>query len=358
MHLRYLVFIGGLAGVLSLAPERAASQTPPVNAKPKAALAGKPAGKPWTLPRTIDGQPDLQGVWSNNNATPLQRPKALAGRTKLTDDEVTQLKKKAKEFFETGGDAEFGDSVFESVLANVKSGESGPHKRDEKGFDGDTGDYNTAWIVERDWDNRTSLITDPADGMLPSMTPEATQRQVAAAVARDRTPTGPEDRGLSERCISFGSPRLLAGYDSYYQIVQSRNSVAIATEQIHDVRIIPLDGNPHPPSTVQTWLGDSRGHWEGDTLVVDTTNYKPGAFMNATEKLHTTERFKRTSSGVVEYAITIDDPATWTKPWSVMIPLHHTDELVYEYACHEGNIAMMGILKGARLQEAAAAAKK
>ncbi len=177
-------------------------------------------------------------------------------------------------------------------------------------------------------------------------------------MARNRTPTGPEDRGLSERCISFGSPRLLAGYDSYYQIVQSRNTVAIALEQIHDVRIIPLDGNPHPPSTVQTWLGDSRGHWEGDTLVVDTTNYKPGAFMNATENLHTIERFTRTGPGILKYEIMVSDPATWTKPWSLMIPLRHTDEMMYEYACHEGNIAMMGMLKGARLQEAEEAQKK
>ena len=356
MNPRHLVFMSGLAGVLLLALSPAAAQTSPVNAKPAAAKTTKP----WALPRTIDGQPDFGGVWSNNSATPLQRPKALAGRTTLTDDEVTALRKKAREFFDTGGDAEFGDSVFEAVLAAVKSGETGPHKRPEKGFDGGTGDYNTAWIAERDWDNRTALITDPADGLIPALTPEAKQRQAAAFAARHPVPAGPEDRSLAERCISYGSPRLLAGYDSYYQIVQSRNSVAIESEQIHDVRIIPLDGSPHPPAAVQNWLGDSRGHWEGDTLVVDTTNYKPNAFMGATDKLHTTERFTRTSEGVIEYAITIDDPATWTKPWSLMIPLRRTSEMMYEYACHEGNIAMTGMLKGARQQEAdeAAAAKK
>ncbi len=156
MHLRDLAFLAGLAGVLSLAPVPVNAQIPTVNAKAKT-KAGATA-KPWTLPRTIDGQPDLQGVWSNNNATPLQRPKELAGRTTLTDAEVTALRNKAKEFFDTGGDAEFGDTVFEAVLASVKSGESAPHKKAEKGFDGTTGDYNTAWIVERDWDNRTSLI--------------------------------------------------------------------------------------------------------------------------------------------------------------------------------------------------------
>lgn len=352
MRLRNLIFCAASAAVVSLAPALVIAQTSPANAK--AGASG--AAKTWTLPRTIDGQPDFQGVWSNNNATPLQRPAELKDRTTLTDEEVTALKVKAKEFFDTGGDAEFGDSVFEAVYAAVKSGASGPHKRPEHGFDGATGDYNTAWIAERDWDNRTSLITDPPDGRIPPMTAEARQRQ--AAVVRHAVPYGPEDRSLAERCITFGSPRLLAGYDSYYEIVQSRNSVAIATEQIHDVRLVPLDGSPHPPASVQSWQGDSRGHWDGDTLVVDTTNYKSGAFMGATETLHTVERFTRTSQGVLQYQITIDDPATWTRPWTLMIPLRHTDELMYEYACHEGNIAMMGMLKGARLQEAEEAKSK
>jgi hypothetical protein len=353
MHLRKLVLVAGITSVLSLTTALAVAQTSKGNAKSDAG-----AGKKWTLPRTVDGQPDFQGVWSNNNATPLQRPKELAGRTTLTDEEVTALKVKAREFFDTGGDAEFGDSVFEAVYTAVKEGTSGPHKRPEKGFDGDTGDYNTAWIAERDWDNRTSLITDPADGHIPPMTAEAQKMQAAAFANRHPIPAGPEDRSLSERCISYGSPRLLAGYDSYYELVQSKNSVAIATEQIHDVRIVPLDGSAHPPATVQTWMGDSRGHWDGDTLVVDTANYKPNAFMGSSEKLHTVERFTRTGPGVLEYAITIDDPATWTRPWSLMIPLRHTSELMYEYACHEGNIAMLGMLKGARLQEAEAAAGK
>jgi hypothetical protein len=351
MDFRYLVVFSGLTGIMLFAPGAGNAQTP--NAKAKAGT-----GKTWTLPRTIDGQPDLQGVWSNNNATPLQRPKELEGRTTLTDAEVAALRKKAKQFFETGGDAEFGDGVFAAVWADVQKDASGPHKRDEKGFDGKTGDYNTAWIAERDWDNRTSLITDPPDGQMPALTPEAKQRQAAAFAASNRTPTGPEDRGLSERCISYGSPRILAGYDSYYEIVQSRNTVALATEQIHDVRIIPLDGSPHPPTAIQTWAGDSRGHWQGDTLVVDTTNYKPGAFLSSTDKLHTVERFTRTSEGVVQYEITIEDAGTWVKPWTLMIPLRHTNELMYEYACHEGNIAMLGILKGARLEEQEAAGKK
>ncbi|HWE49009.1 MAG TPA: hypothetical protein VG273_04445 [Bryobacteraceae bacterium] len=360
MRLNHLVSFAGLGAMLAMTSPFLAAQKSQLNAKPEAAseaaseAATTGAAKNWKVPRTIDGQPDFQGVWSNNNATPLQRPKELAGRTTLTDEEVKALKAKAKEFFDTGGDAEFGDSVFEAVYAAVKAGTSGPHKRPEKGFDGATGDYNTAWIAERDWDNRTSLITDPADGHIPPSTPEA-QKRMMASMRMNPVPAGPEDRPLSERCITFGSPRTLAGYDSYYQIVQSRNYVAIEMEQMHDARIVPLDGSPHPPANVQNWMGDSRGHWEGDTLVVDTTNYKPNAFMNATSNLHTIERFTRTAEGVLQYQITIDDPMTWTKPWSMMIPLRHTNELMYEYACHEGNIAMMSMLKGARLQEAEAA---
>ncbi len=151
-----------------------------------------------------------------------------------------------------------------------------------------------------------------------------------------------------------GSPRLGAGYNSYYQIVQSAKSVAIVMEKIHDARIIPLDGGPHLPSDIHTWMGDARGHWEGDTLVVDTTNYKAEAFMNASDKLHVIERFTRTSPEVLDYQVTIDDPVTWTKPWTVMIPLRHSKDAIYEYACHEGNYGMKGILAGARAEDAAA----
>jgi hypothetical protein len=188
------------------------------------------------------------------------------------------------------------------------------------------------------------------------MTPEAEKRQAAAMKALTNPPAGPEDRTLSERCISFGSPRLSAGYNSYYQIVQSANSVAILMETIHDVRIIPLDGSPHLAAGVPQWLGDSRGHWEGNTLVVDTTNYEPGVFMTASsEKLHVVERFTRTGPELLKYEVTIDDPGTWTKPWTVMIPLRHSPDAIYEYACHEGNYGMKGILSGARAQEREAA---
>jgi hypothetical protein len=301
------------------------------------------------LSRTVDGQPDLQGVWANNNATPLERPKELGGRAYLTEQEVAALKRKANELFNGQSDAAFGDQVFVSVLANINGAKSG-----FKSTDGQTGDYSSVWTVERDWDNRTSLITDPIDGRLPEVTPQAHEKQISTTANRDRN-AGPEDRSLSERCITFGSPRLAAAYNSYFQIVQSAHAVAIMMETIHDTRLIPLDGKPHLPSNVQTWLGDSRGHWEGDTLVIDTTNYKAGAFMNiSTDKLHIVERFTRTGENSLKWEITVDDPAAWTKPWTAVIPLRHSPDAIYEYACQEGNYGLEGILAGARAEEKAA----
>jgi hypothetical protein len=301
------------------------------------------------VPRTVDGQPDLQGVWVNNIATPLERPKELEGRALLTDQEVAALKKKAHELFSGKSDAAFGDSVYRSVLANVNGTASG-----FKSLDGETGDYSSAWTVEREWENRTSLITDPADGRLPAMTPEGQKRRTDSAAARTRRPDGPEDRALQERCITYGSPQLTAGYQSYSQIFQTSNAVIFETEMIHDARIIPLDGRPHIPATVHQWLGDSRGHWEGDTLVVDTTNYKLQSFMSmSSEKLHVIERFTRTGPESLKYEITINDPGTWTKPWSLMIPLKHSPDQIVEYACQEGNYGLQGILAGARAEEKA-----
>lgn len=347
MHLRNLTFIGAVAIVLSLVPlieGQATAQA--INAKP-----AKTGAQTWTAPRTADGQPDLQGVWANNSATPLERPKALQGRAVLTEQEVAALKTKAAELFDNGNsDAAFGDNVFESVLANVKGTKAG-----FKSVDGETGDYSSVWTVAREWDNRTSLITDPSDGRLPPMTPEAEQRQRAAFAATKGRPSGPEDRSLSERCITYGSPQLVAGYQSYYQIVQTSTSVVILTEMIHDARLIPIDGRPHLPPNIQTWLGDARGHWEGDTLVVDTTNFKPGVFRNvSTGRLHVVERFTRTGPDTLQWQLTIDDPGAWTRPWTAMIPLRPSHKAVYEYACHEGNYGLASILAGARREDQAA----
>jgi hypothetical protein len=317
---------------------------------PRNAASASSANK-WTAPRTAEGKPDFSGFWSNNNATPLERPKELAGRATLSDAELASMKKKAHELFGGKSDAAFGDSVFTATLANVQGQRDG-----FKSIDGETGDYSSVWTVERDWDNRTSLITDPPDGRIPAMTPEAQQRRQTALAAAARPAEGPEDRSLSERCISYGTPQLTEGYQSQYQIVQSPGSIAVMTEMIHDARVIPLSAAPHPPEAIRQWRGDSRGHWEGDTLVVDTTNYKPRAFMSiSSEKLHVTERFTRTGPELLKYEITIADPDVWTNPWSLMIPLHRSSLPVYEYACHEGNEGLVGILAGARAQEAAAA---
>jgi hypothetical protein len=343
MKNRCLYLVIGLTTLLALVQAQVAPQT----------VTAKSASKTqtYTPPRSDDGHPDLSGFWSNNNATPLERPKELAGRAMLTDEELAAMKKKAHELFGGTGDAAFGDQVYMTVLANVLGTKNG-----FKSTDGETGDYSSVWTVERDWEKRTSLITDPPDGRLPAVTAEAQKRREAARgggiIGRaDRA----QDRSLSERCITYGSPQLTAGYHSYYQLVQTPESVMVMTEMIHDARKISLNGGPHVSPAIQGWYGDSRGHWEADTLVVDTTNYKPRAFMSiSTDKLHVSERFTRSDAETLKYEITIDDPGTWTKPWSLMIPLRRSAEPVFEYACHEGNSGLAGILKGARAEEAAA----
>jgi hypothetical protein len=335
----------GLTALLSLAQGPAA---------PRPAAARAKAAPHWKAPLTAEGQPDLQGVWANNTATPLERPKELADRPLLTDEEVAAMKAKATELYNGKGDAAFGDTIFQTVWASLKGTTVGPHVKAANEFDGGTGDYSSEWIVAREWDNRTSLITDPPDGKLPAMTPEGLARRTAMFVAMSRPATGPQDRGLQERCITFGSPQLTAGYQSYTQIQQTSDFVIVMTEMIHDARLIPLDGRPHVPSAIQQWNGDARGHWEGETLVVESTNYKPKSFMSASsEKLRVTERFTRTGPESLKYEITIDDPGTWTKPWSLMIPLKQSPQPIYEYACHEGNVGLAGILAGARAEEQA-----
>jgi hypothetical protein len=346
----YLASLGVAAlvlGTIAILPVRVTGQA-------QSGGRGVPS-RPYTPPKTADGQPDLQGTWANNNATPLERPKILEGRAVLNEQEVAALKKRAAELFAGDGDAAFGDAIYEAVLSEVQ-------KYKPTTFDKETGNYNAFWLVERDFDNRTSLVTDPSDGRIPPMTPEGKKRQAATNAAFEQhLADGPESRPASERCLTFGMPDLLAGYNSYYQILQSKDYVVILTERIHDARLIPLDGRPHPPASVRHWLGDSRGRWEGNTLVVDTTNFngKSGFGGLSTEKLHLIERFTRVGPNTVNYEITIDDPATWTRSWTLMIPLKHTKEQIYEYACHEGNSGMVGILAGARaLEKAAGQAKK
>ncbi len=306
----------------------------------------------YKAPLAGDGHPDLQGFWANNNATPVERPKELANHPVLTDAEVQAMRKKAEEMFVSGkSDAAFGDQLFLTTWANVKGVKIG-----FTSTDGETGDYSSEWNDHRVWDNRTALITDPPDGRFPPMTARAMKIQEETIIARRRPAEGPEDRSFGERCITRGAPPIQAGYQSYFQIVQTSTAVMMMTEMFHDVRVFRLDGQPHPPAEVQGWMGDSRAHWEGNTLVVDTTNFKPRAFQNvSSEKLHVIERISRQDAETLRWEITIDDPLAWTKPWSLMIPLQRSAEPVYEYACHEGNIGLMGILAGARADEAKAA---
>jgi hypothetical protein len=310
-------------------------------------------GQQYKVPRTPDGHPDFQGFWENNIATPLQRPPEIADRPTLTDNEVEKMRSKAKELFTGKSDAVFFDGFYPAVLDNVLGLRSG-----FKSTDGETGDYGSEWNDERAWENRTSLIFDPPNGRIPELTPKALAARATARGMIGRLDSA-KDRPLGERCITYGSPQLTAGYQSYYQIVETPGAVMIMLEMFHDVRVVKMDGRPHPPANIQGWMGDSIGHWEGDTLVVDTRNYKPRAFQSiSSDKLHIIEKFTRQDENVLRYEITVDDPETYTKPWSLMIPLQRSTKPVYEYACHEGNYAMTGILAGARAEEAKKAASK
>ena len=304
-------------------------------------------GTAWSPPRTADGQPDLQGVWANNNVTPLERPEVLAGRETLTDEELAALQARAGELFSTeSDDAAFGDSVFAAALAEAATFTS---------RDTGTGNYNHFWMVERDWSNRTSLVVEPPDGRIPPRTEAGAERLAERGAARRRHARGPEDRSLGERCISWGVPRLGAGYNSYSQIFQSPDHVVVYME-MGGSRIIPLEGGPHISEHIRQQHGNSRGHWDGDTLVVETTNYAPTSyFMGSGANLHLVERFTRVSEDVLQYEVTITDPTTWTAPWTAMIPLRRSSDAVFEYACHEGNIGMAGIMAGARALEKAEA---
>lgn len=304
--------------------------------------------KPYVVPRTPDGHPDLQGVWANNDATPLERPKELNGRKLLTDAEVSVLKRRAAELFNGETDAAFGDSVYLAVLREAK---------DFKSTDTQTGNYNHFWIVEREFDNRTALITDPPDGRIPELTPQAKERQAAAAEHRRLHPAdGPEDLPLSHRCVTFGVPRLGAGYNSYFQIFQSRDQVAIGQEMIHDVRLIPLDGRPHVSANIRQWHGDPRGRWDGDTLVVETTNFSAKSRFQglAAENLHVVERYTRIGPKTIQWDVTVNDATTWTKPWTATVLLRSSPEPIFEMACHEGNEGLAGALSGHRAVENAA----
>jgi hypothetical protein len=322
--LRAFLFVGLCISALTAS---AAAQTA---STPKSQPAAKAA-----MPRTADGHPDLQGIWSFATITPLERPAELAD----------------KEFF--ASDKEAADYEAEVQKRNNMDRRDGPAEQDVGRA------YNEFWYdrgTKIAKTRRTSLIIDPRDGKVPPLTPAARERQTERQAAnRGHEFDGPENRPLAERCViwnSTGPPMLPTAYNNNIQIVQASGYVAILVEMIHDMRIIPLDNRPHMPQNVRQLKGDSRGHWDGDTLVVETTNFtNRTAFRGASENMKVTERFRRIDADTLLYQFTVEDPETFTKPWTAEIPITKSMGPVFEYACHEGNYAMSGGLAGARADE-------
>jgi len=306
---------------------------------------GQAAKSTWSAPRMLDGRPDLQGVWANNGMTPLERPKQFGLRATMTDAELADLKTRAAKMM-NGGDAFFADELFTAAIDGRTKFSSS---------DTQVGNYDQTWLSDRVWDNRTSLIIDPPDGRIPAPAPGAAERARALASAQQQSQQarGPADRAqdlsLGTRCVSYGTPNIRAGYQSYFDITQGPGVVALRSEMIHDARIFSIDGGTHIAAAIRQYHGDSRARWDEDTLVVDTTNYVPNATrVGASDTLHTIEKFRRVAQDTLEYYVTFDDPAVWSRPWTLMIPLKMTGERMFEYACHEGNYGLPAILRGAR----------
>jgi hypothetical protein len=293
--------------------------------------ASSPSAAPASGPalRTPNGRPDLQGVWSFATLTPLERPAEFGNRRTLTPEEAAQFAEQALE--RSNKDRRDGGSAADVSRA-----------------------YNDFW-----WDygknasTQTSLVVDPPDGRIPPLT-AAAQRRLSEARQGSRT-DNPEERSLSERCVlgfNSGPPMVPSAYNNNVQIVQTGDAVLIHNEMIHSARIVHFDRRDHLPASIRSLTGDSIGRWDGDTLVVDTTNFlTPGVFRGSSANLHLVERFSLAGSDTLRYEFTIDDPSVWTKPWTASIPMSRSDEPIYEYACHEGNIGLEGILKGARYLE-------
>jgi hypothetical protein len=288
---------------------------------PAGMLAQQPAAA--TIPRTADGRPDLQGVWDFRTATPLERRKEHA----------------AKPFFTPAEAADFERREAERIGGTVAVHAPGWL------------DYGAKVLPDR----RTSLVVDPADGRIPPLTAAGQQRNTERASARRANGLdGPEAFTIGERCLVFsaGPPLVPGPYNNNIQIVQTSGAVMIYTEMIHDVRIVPVDGRPHLPANMRLWLGDSRGRWEGDTLVVETTNFTDRTpFRGSDEHLRLIERFTRTGADTLTYEFTVDNPTAFTKPWTARTQMARTAEQMYEYACHEGNYGLVNMLSAARYVE-------
>ena len=300
----------------------------------------------YEIPRTIDGHPDLQGVWENNTITPVERPDVFGDKEFLTDEDIDFLRAGLNTIESSGEDALFGEGVIQAIFEG-----------EINSYDPSTGNYDSQWMAPRTIHRRTSQIIDPPNGKFPPRTEEAIAAARDLAEHRRLHPADTwEDRPLGERCLSFGAPRLSAGYNSYWQIVQSKNTVAIIQEMAHDVRIIPLVEKPHVDESVKLWHGDSRGWWEGDTLVVETTNYSEASSTSprTVEKVNI-ERLTRIGNSALQYRFTSNDPGNYSAPYTREIVFDKTPDKIYEYACHEGNYGMEYILSGHRAEERLAA---
>ncbi|HUI81860.1 MAG TPA: hypothetical protein VLY24_28260 [Bryobacteraceae bacterium] len=303
------------------------------------------SGKAYTPAHTPDGQPDLQGFWTNNTITPMERPKGLGAKEFYTEEELNDLIKHEKN----------------RVALNEEEG-----RPTEPGTDADVHYDFSQFGLDRGqtkevWNRRTSLIIG-SEGTIPTMLPEARKRNAAiAAMNRGHEFDGPENRPLSARCIVLGQesiPMLPGGYNNNLEIVQSKGYVAIMHEMNHSVRIIPTDGSPHPPAAIREWRGDSRGHWEGNSLVIDVANFDPrNPFRGSGAKLHVVERFTAVDKDTMLYRFTVEDPETWDKPWTGELAWSRVEGPIYEFACNEGNYGLRNTLHGARVAEEAAAKK-
>ena len=284
----------------------------------------------WTAPRTPWGDPDLQGIWDYRTITPLERPREFADTEFLTENEVAELERRRLERPDgrPPGDPRQTPSVHAPYWL----------------------DYGKKVVATK----RSSLIVDPPNGRVPPLTPTGQQRVKAIAETRRRPAASWEDRNLWERCITRGLPRLPAGYNNNYQIFQTPGYVVIFNEMIHNTRIVPLDGRPHLPQNVRQWHGDSRGRWNGDTLVVETTNFSEKSnFRGAGRHLYLVELFKRVDAETIDYQFTVEDATTFTQPWTAAIPLNKIEGPLFEYACHEGNRGLENILSVARSRDKA-----
>ena len=331
------VLLAALSAFFGPAPSIGQTELQPQPPTARSTRAG--AAKAQAAPRTAAGRPDFQGIWSNATLTPFERPREFA----------------KKEFFSAQEAAEFTRIALERA------------NRDHRGAnpqDDVNGAYNEAWFDRgsKVYSNlRTSIVVDPADGRIPPLTAQARNAAAARAAIAARRPEGPEDFALPIRCIVWptaGPPMIAGPYNHNYQIFQTRDYVAIDVEMIHDMRIVPLDQRPHLPSSIRQWMGDPVGHWDGDTLVVDTTNFTDKThFRGSDRNLHLIERFKLLDSNTIQYRFTVDDPTAFVKPWTGEIILSRTPGPLYEYACHEGNYSLLDMLRAARAEEKAAAGK-